>query len=47
MRVIDHPLENLAIHLKERGPAWFGLSHHLLDRLLKQIGVDRALDPQE
>jgi hypothetical protein len=25
IRAVDRPLENLAIYLKEGGPAWFGL----------------------
>ena len=47
IRVIDRPLENLAIHLEDGGPGWFGLSHHSADRLLKGITVYRALDFHE
>jgi hypothetical protein len=44
IRVIDRPLENLAILLKESGPDWFGLWHHSADRPLKGITFYRALD---
>ena len=44
IRVIDRPLENLAIHLEEGGPDWFGLSQHSADRPLKGITFYRALD---
>jgi hypothetical protein len=37
-------LENLAILLEDRGPGWFGLPHHLTDRLLKQIRRYRAVE---
>jgi hypothetical protein len=47
IRVIDRPLENLAIHLKEGGPGWFGLSHHSADRPLNGITLDRALDSDD
>jgi hypothetical protein len=40
-------LENLAIHLEEGGPSWFGLSHRLADRPLKGITVYRAFDSHE
>ena len=44
IRVIDRPLENLTIHLEDGGPGWFGLPHHLTDRLLKQITLYRAVE---
>ncbi len=47
IRVIDRPLENLAIRLKESGPAWFGLLQRNADRLLKQIALDGALNSRE
>ncbi|CAM3394296.1 hypothetical protein MYCO108962_18340 [Mycobacterium colombiense] len=47
IRVINRLLENLAIDLEKGGPEWFGLAHHLTDRLLKQPRVDGALDSQE
>jgi hypothetical protein len=47
IRVIDRPLENLAIHPEERRPGWFGLSHHSADRPLKAITFYRALDSHE
>ena len=46
-RVIDHPLENLAIHLEKGSSKRFGLVHHLTDRLLKQTRLYRALDSHE
>jgi hypothetical protein len=47
IRVIDRPLENLAIHLEEGGPAWFGLLQRSADRPLKGITVYHALDSHE
>ena len=47
IRVIDRPLENLAIHLEESGPDWFGLSQRSADRPLKGITFYRALDSHE
>ena len=47
IRVIDRPLENLAIHPEKGGPAWFGLLHHSADRPLKGITFYRALDSHE
>ena len=47
IRVIDRPLENLAIHLEEGGPEWFGLAHHSADRPLKAITFYLALDFHE
>ena len=47
IRVIDRPLENLAIHLEEGDPDWFGLLHHSADRPLKGITFYRALDSHE
>ena len=44
IRVIDRPLENLAIHLEDGGPGWFGLSYCLTDRLLKQVTLYRAVE---
>ncbi len=44
IRVIDRPLENLAIHLEDGSPGWFGLPHHLTDRLLQQITLYRAVE---
>ncbi len=47
IRVISRPLEDLAIHLKEGRPAWFGLSDRLADCPLKGITVYRAVDSDE
>ena len=47
IRIIDRPLENLAIHLEDGGPGWFGLLHCLADRPLKSIAFYRALDSHE
>ena len=47
IRVIDRSLENLAIHLEESGPDWFGLLQRLTDRPLKEITLYRALDSHE
>jgi hypothetical protein len=47
IRVIDRPLENLAIHPEEGGSKWFGLSHRLADRPLKGITFYRAFDSHE
>src|SRR5262249_22969617 len=47
IRVINRLLENLAIHLEKGGSKWFGLAHHLTDRVLKQPRVGRALDAQK
>jgi hypothetical protein len=47
IRVIDRPLENLAIHPEEGGPEWFGLSHHSADRPLQGVAFYRALDSHE
>ena len=44
IRVINRLLENLAIHLEEGGPGWFGLPQHVTDRLLKQITIYRAVE---
>ena len=44
VRVVDRPLENLAVRLKDGGPGRFGLSHHVADGPLKRIALDRALD---
>ena len=44
IRVINRPLENLAIHLEESGPDRLGLSQRLADRPLKGITFYRALD---
>ena len=40
VRVIDRPLENLAIDLEDGGPGRFGLAHHVTDR---PIDARRAL----
>jgi hypothetical protein len=47
IRIINRPLANLAIHLEEGGPSWFGLSHRLVDRPLKGITFYRAFDSHE
>jgi hypothetical protein len=47
IRVIDRPLENLAIHLEDGGPDWFRLLHHSADRALKGITFYRTLDFHE
>ena len=47
IRVIDHPLENLAIRLEKTGPDWFGLAYGPADRPLKGFTLYRTLDPQE
>ena len=44
IRVIHHPLENLAIHLKENRPTRLGLIQCFADRKLKQIRIERTLD---
>ncbi|OMC17561.1 hypothetical protein A5737_06730 [Mycobacterium colombiense] len=44
IRVVHRPLENLAIHLKDGGPARFGLLHRPADRPLEGITLYRALD---
>jgi type II secretory pathway component PulK len=44
VRVINHLLQNLTIHLEKGGSKWLGLAHHLTDRPLEQTRVDRALD---
>ncbi|BCO33661.1 hypothetical protein MHEC_00940 [Mycobacterium heckeshornense] len=43
-RVINRLLENLAVHLEKGGSKWFGLVHHLTDRALKQVGLERAVE---
>ena len=47
IRVFDRPLENLAVRLKESGPAWFGLLQRSADRPLKGITFYRAVDSRE
>ncbi len=47
VRVVDHPLENLAVHLEKGSSKRFGLSHHFANRLLKQTRLYRALDSHE
>ncbi len=47
IRVVDNPLENLAICLKEGGPACFGLLHPLADRPLKDVTFYCAVDSHE
>ncbi|GBE68187.1 hypothetical protein MFM001_46490 [Mycobacterium sp. MFM001] len=37
VRVVDRPLENLAINFEKRGSDWLGLRHHVPDRLFKHI----------
>ena len=44
---IAGPLENLAIHLEDGGPGWFGLPHHVTDRLLEQISLHRAVESHQ
>ncbi len=44
MRVIDRPLNHLAVNLEERSPERFGLRHCLADRPLEDITVYRTLD---
>src|SRR5258705_6844417 len=41
---IERPLEDLAVHLEEGGPDWFGLLQHSTDRPLDGITFYRALD---
>ena len=45
--VINNLLENLAIHPGKGCSEWFGLTHHLTDRALKQTRLERALDAHE
>jgi hypothetical protein len=45
--VIECPLENLAIHLEEGGPDWFGLLHDSTNRPLEGIAFYRTLDSHE
>ncbi|OBI35950.1 hypothetical protein A5708_08560 [Mycobacterium colombiense] len=47
IRVVDRPLENLAIHLEEGGPARFVLPHRPADGPLEGLTVYRALDSHE
>ena len=47
IRIIDRPLENLAIHLEDRGPDWFGLLNRLANRPLEGIAFYHALDSHE
>ena len=47
IRVIDRPLENLAIHPEAGGPDRFGLLYHSADRPLKGIALYRAFDSHE
>ena len=44
VRVIDRPLEDLAIHLDDGGLGWFGLLHHVADRPLEQVTLYRAVE---
>ena len=44
VRVIDRPLEDLAIQLDDGGPGWFGLTHHVTDRPLEQVSLHRAVE---
>src|SRR5271163_3994172 len=44
IRVIDRPLEDLAIRLEDGDPGWFGLPHHMTDRPLKHITLYRAVE---
>ncbi len=47
IRVIDRPLENLAVDPKKGGPDWFRLAYHSANRPLKGIAFYRALDSHE
>ena len=47
VRVVNHLLENLAIHLEKGGSQRFGLTHHLTDSPLKQTRLYRALNSQK
>jgi hypothetical protein len=40
-------LENLTVHFEKGSSKWFGLTHHLTDRALKQARLYRALDFQK
>ena len=44
IRVIDWPLENLAILLGDGGPGRLGLLHHVPDRPLKHSRLYRAVE---
>ena len=47
VRVVDRPLEDLAIHLEDGGPGRFGLPHHVTDRLLDQIALYGAVESHQ
>jgi hypothetical protein len=47
IRVIDRPLENLAIHPEDGCPDRFGLSHNAADRPLEGIAFHRARDSHQ
>ena len=47
IRVIDHPLQNLAVHLEEGGPERLGFAYGSADRPLKGFPFYRTLESHE
>lgn len=47
VRVIDRPLEDLAVDLDEGHPGRLGFPHRLADRPLQGVALDHAVDPHE
>jgi len=45
--VVERPLTNPAIDLREGDPARFGFLHHLADCLLQQIAIYSARDSSQ
>jgi hypothetical protein len=43
-RVINRLLENMAVDLEKGGSKWLRLMHHLADRALKQVRLERAVE---
>jgi hypothetical protein len=44
VRVIDRPLQDLAIQLEDGGLRGFGLTHHVTDRPLEHVSLYRAVE---
>jgi hypothetical protein len=40
-------LEDLAVHLEDDGPGRFGLLHHVTDRPLEQVSLNRAIESHQ
>lgn len=47
VRILDHPLKDLAVRLEEGDPAWFGVQQPQADRPLEDVTFDRAVDSCE